>query len=107
MRETISIPSAVKSSSRPQRDGRTEVVVCEVNARVTGATYPSLLARHFLPQRAWLMRNFAFAPRLTCAEALAALDDAGLLFTPGRDEGLLPINFIPITVHLVATRIAA
>jgi hypothetical protein len=77
-----------------ERDGRAEVIVCEVNARVTGATYPSLIARHFLPGRAWLMRNFAFAPRLTCAEVLAALEREGVLFAPGRDEGLLPINFI-------------
>lgn len=77
-----------------EREGRAEVVTCEVNARVTGATYPSLLARHFLPHRAWLMRNFAFAPRLTCAGALEALRDADLLFAPGADEGVLPINFI-------------
>jgi len=70
------------------------VVVCEVNARVTGATYPSLLARRFRPQKAWLMRNFGFEPRLTGARMLAALDDAGLLFVPERAEGVLPINFI-------------
>ena len=28
------------------RDGRGETRMCEINARVTGATYPSLLARH-------------------------------------------------------------
>jgi hypothetical protein len=77
-----------------RRAGRWRVVVCEVNARVTGATYPSLLARRFLPQRAWLMRNFAFVPAFSCGGALDALDAADLLFTPDKDEGVLPINFI-------------
>jgi hypothetical protein len=76
------------------RDGGAEVVVCEVNARVTGATYPSLLARRFRPGRAWLMRNFAFVPELTGAEVLARMDEAGMLFLKERDEGVLPINFI-------------
>lgn len=77
-----------------EREGRWEVVVCEVNARVTGATYPSLLARRFLPHRAWLMRNFAFAPALDCAGALEALSGAGLLYRADDEEGVLPINFI-------------
>ena len=37
--------------------GAFQAYVCEVNARLTGATYPSMLARHFLPRGAWLMRN--------------------------------------------------
>jgi hypothetical protein len=77
-----------------EREGSWEVVVCEVNARVTGATYPSLLARRFLPRQAWLMRNFAFAPALDCGGALAALADAGMLYRAGDGEGVLPINFI-------------
>jgi hypothetical protein len=75
-------------------EGAPRVVVCEVNARVTGATYPSLLARRFRPGKAWLMRNFAFEPRLTGARMLAELDAAGVLFLPTRAEGVLPINFI-------------
>jgi len=77
-----------------ERDGGWEVVVCEVNARVTGATYPSLLARRFLPGQAWLMRNVAFEPAFDCAWALDALEGAGLLFRPEDPEGVLPINFI-------------
>ena len=34
-----------------------EVYICEINARVTGATYPSVLARHVAPKGAWLLRN--------------------------------------------------
>jgi hypothetical protein len=84
------------------RDGAVEVVVCEVNARVTGATYPSLLARHFRPGGAWLMRNFGFAPRRTGTGMLAGLEDAGLLYLKDKDEGVLPINFIRDEDGLVA-----
>jgi len=76
------------------QDGEAKVVVCEVNARVTGATYPSLLARHFRPGDAWLMRNFAFRPQLTGTGVLERLDEAGMLFLKTREEGVLPINFI-------------
>ncbi|MCB1065763.1 MAG: ATP-grasp domain-containing protein, partial [Verrucomicrobiae bacterium] len=51
-------------------DGRTEVFVCEINARVTGATYPSILARHFLPEGAWLLRNLRFEKPLSGEELL-------------------------------------
>ena len=44
-----------------EQDGSIEVRVCEINARITGATYPSVIARHFLPHDAWLMRNIRFA----------------------------------------------
>lgn len=76
------------------RNGAVAVNVCEVNARVTGATYPALLARHFQPGRAWLMRNFSFAPRLSTRHMLDHLEREGMLFLPERDEGVLPINCI-------------
>ncbi len=70
-----------------------EVYVCEINARVTGATYPSVLARHFTPNGAWLMRNLRLMESIDEMELLAMLRDSRLLFLPGRTSGILPINF--------------
>ncbi len=75
------------------RTGGREVRVCEVNARVTGATYPALLARHLAPGQAWLMRNLRFDPGIPPARLLELLDDAGLLFKAGGTRQVLPINF--------------
>ncbi len=76
-----------------ERSGSIEVRVCEINARITGATYPSVIARHFLPHDAWLMRNVRFARPLKDTSLLKMLDQAGYLFRPGMQEGVLPINF--------------
>ncbi len=70
-----------------------EVYVCEINARVTGATYPSVLARHFHPGCHWLMRNLKFTNPIPSEHLLQLLDKAGHLFTGGDEEGILPINF--------------
>ncbi|MFQ5508400.1 MAG: hypothetical protein ACE5FN_03590 [Leptospirillia bacterium] len=77
-----------------ERGKQVEVRVCEVNARVTGATYPALLARHFLPGKAWLMRNFGFEPEMGCGGLIDFLESENQLFVPGRREGVLPLNFI-------------
>jgi hypothetical protein len=78
-----------------EREGRPvpEVHVCEVNARVTGATYPSLLARHFLPRGAWLLRNLRLEQPESGEALLARLDHGGQLFVPSRGSGVLPVNF--------------
>jgi len=76
-----------------EHDGNVEVRVCEINARITGATYPSVIARHFLPHDAWLMRNVRFARPLKDTSLLKMLDQTGYLFRPGMQEGVLPINF--------------
>ena len=76
-----------------ERCGSIEVRVCEINARITGATYPSVIARHFLPHDAWLMRNVRFTRPLKDTSLLKMLDKAGYLFHPGMQEGVLPINF--------------
>jgi len=76
-----------------ERSGSVEVRVCEINARITGATYPSVIARHFLPHDAWLMRNIRFARPLKDTSLLKILDQAGYLFHPDMQEGVLPINF--------------
>jgi hypothetical protein len=68
------------------------VWVCELNARVTGATYPSVLARHYLPEGAWLMRNLKFARPESGAHILQLLEKRGDLFHEGRTTGILPIN---------------
>jgi len=73
--------------------GNIEVRVCEINARITGATYPSIIARHFLPHDAWLMRNVRFARPPRDTSLLKMLDQAGYLYHPDMQEGVLPINF--------------
>lgn len=76
-----------------QRDGRLEVRLCEVNARVTGATYPSVLARRLSPGGVWLMRNLSFNPPIASGDLLDVLRRAGHLFAAGESRGVLPINF--------------
>jgi len=76
-----------------ERRGRIEVRLCEVNARVTGATYPAVLARHFLPEGCWLMRNLLLDPPVPGRDLLGALRRAGHLYAEGDERGVLPINF--------------
>ena len=75
------------------RHGETsDIRPCEINARVTGATYPSLLARNFQKNGAWLMRNLALPEPLAADGILTLLDSRNTLFQPGRERGCLPIN---------------
>lgn len=76
-----------------QRNQKLEAILCEINARITGATYPAMLARHFKPHGAWYMRNIGFRKRLDGAELLALLDRAGVLYRPGLLKGMIPFNF--------------
>jgi len=77
-----------------ERCGRQEVRVCEINARVTGATYPAILARHFTAQgAAWLMRNIRFTPSPEGPKIMEGLKKEGLLYRSGSREGVLPFNF--------------
>ena len=75
------------------RDKKTEVRACEINARVTGATYPSILAKHFRPKHTWLMRNIRFQSPLKGATILEKMKGAGILFHKDSSEGVLPFNF--------------
>lgn len=75
------------------RSGKIEVRMCEINARVTGATYPSLLARTFRPEGAWLMRNIRFTQPYAGQILLKALEEACLLFRKDSESGILPVNF--------------
>lgn len=75
------------------RDGAVETRACEVNARVTGATYPSLLARRFEAEGAWLMRNLALPRPMPAGSLLQLLEDAGVLYRPGAKRGCFPVNF--------------
>ncbi len=70
-----------------------EVYVCELNARVTGATYPSVLGRHLSPRGAWLMRNVRFQQSLEGARLLGMLEKPGHLYRRGSAAGVLPLNF--------------
>lgn len=76
-----------------RRHGQPEVRLCEINARVTGATYPSVLARHFLPGGSWLMRNLCFDPPVAGDDLLHAVRRAGHLYVYGARGGVLPVNF--------------
>jgi hypothetical protein len=77
-----------------EREGKRQpdVYVCEINARVTGATYPSLLARHFCPEGAWLLRNLRLRKPLKTPELLAMFDAPRHLFRPDRRNGIIPLN---------------
>lgn len=74
--------------------GGAVVYVCEINARVTGATYPSLLARNFWPHGAWLMRNLRFGQPVTGQQLLDMLRAHSSLFDAElRSPGIIPVNF--------------
>ena len=68
------------------------VYVCEANARVTGATYPSLLARHFHEGGAWVMRNLKFQHPVPTAQLLSILNTHRYLYELGMERGLMPYN---------------
>lgn len=76
-------------------DDGCRIYPCEINARVTGATYPSVLARHFLPRGGWHMRNLRFREAVQPGGILQMLDHHGHLFRPREagEAGVLPINF--------------
>ncbi|MFC1478549.1 hypothetical protein ACFL57_03735 [Candidatus Margulisiibacteriota bacterium] len=76
-----------------EKDGVLTVHICEINARVTGATYPAVLARHFVPDGSWLMRNIRFHTSFEGADLLAKLEEYGLLFDRQKTKGILPFNF--------------
>ncbi len=76
-----------------KRLGKFEVRICEINARVTGATYPSVLSRRFIPNGAWLMRNVKTDVPMEGEDLLKLIDRVGALYYPGKSEGFLPINF--------------
>lgn len=89
-RGTASVDFLVTSEG----EDRFTVYVCEINARVTGATYPSVLARHFLPDGAWLLRNLRFHEPLSGEELIDLMRTSGDLFIPGQSEfGIFPVNF--------------
>ncbi len=75
-----------------QQGGEMKPYVCEVNARVTGATYPSVLARHLRPDGAWLMRNIRFETRVKGADVLDMLEKGDWLYEKGKSSGVIPIN---------------
>lgn len=76
-----------------EKGSKFDVYVAEINARVTGATYPSILARHFMPKGAWLMRNIQFNATVHSMELLNRIRNENLLFQPDKPQGILPINF--------------
>jgi len=77
-----------------RQEGGTRVQVCEVNARVTGATYPSLLALRCNPGGAWLMRNMVFGPCMNVRQFLGFLAERELLFEARSQHGIIPVNVI-------------
>ncbi|MEM8953517.1 MAG: hypothetical protein AAGD22_05135 [Verrucomicrobiota bacterium] len=79
--------------AEPDNGGMPAVYVCEINARVTGATYPSVLARHFRPEGAWLLRNLRVSEPLEGDRLLEMLRAPGHLYRAGMESGVLPVNF--------------
>jgi hypothetical protein len=75
------------------RAGSLQVILCEINARITGATYPAVLARHFKPKGTWYMRNIAFRKGIEPNELMALMERAGVLYRPGATKGMIPFNF--------------
>ncbi len=71
-----------------------EVYICEINARPTAASYPSILSRHFLENPFWVLRNISFTKdTVTSGGVLGALEASGKLFRRGG-EGIMPLNLI-------------
>ena len=77
-----------------ERREKIEVILCEINARVTGATYPAMLAKHFNPTGAWLSRNILFRKAVPAKELMKRLHQNGFLYKPRQERGILPYNFI-------------
>jgi hypothetical protein len=73
--------------------GVPRVYICEINARVTGATYPSVLARRFMSEGCWSMRNIQFRKALDGDQLLSLMDRAAVLYRPGDEKGIIPFNF--------------
>jgi hypothetical protein len=76
-----------------EKEGHLQVIICEINARVTGATYPAVLARHFMPDGSWNMRNIQFRKSLDGDQLLSLIDHAQVLYRPGKSKGIIPFNF--------------
>lgn len=74
-------------------DNSFEVYVCEINARVTGATYPSILANHFHPSGAWLLRNIRIHDPISGKALIGKMNQASHLYRSGVTSGVLPLNF--------------
>jgi len=89
-RGTGSVDFIVTEKASGEKAG---VYVCEINARVTGATYPALLARHFNPGGAWLLRNLRLSAPLPGDQLLKMLSTPGHLYQRGDENGVLPMNF--------------
>ena len=86
-------PASVDFLATRNEKGQTTVYICEINARVTGATYPSVLARHFHPNGAWRMRNLELKQSMSGKELLEGLQHHGELFDARSRNGILPVNF--------------
>lgn len=76
-----------------RRGKKTDAILCEINARITGATYPAVLAGRFNPEGAWYMRNIGFQKTFGGADLLTLMHHAGVLFRPGMTKGIVPFNF--------------
>jgi len=67
--------------------------VCELNARVTGATYPAILASHFIPESVWILRNLRLNKPMSADKVMHCLQQSGCLFAADRETpGVFPIS---------------
>ena len=78
---------AMKGTATP------DIYICEINARVTGATYPAVLARHLNPGGVWLLRNLRLSAALSGPKLIDMLRGPDHLYQPGDETGILPLNF--------------
>lgn len=79
----------VEKSNKPAP----EAYICEINARITGATYPSVLARNLQPGSAWLMRNLRLEHPINGKDLLSLIDQSNHLYRREQREGIVPLNF--------------
>ena len=81
--------------------GAFSVYICEINARVTGATYPSVLAHHFISNASWFLKNIHFASPQPGEAILNKLRTSSLLFRPQEmKHGIVPVNLTTNGQHL-------
>jgi len=77
-----------------QTDKKLKVIMCEINARVTGATYPAILCKYFNPNGAWVLKNFVFSEPIKLKALMHTMNEHHLLYKDHMQKGIIPYNII-------------